>query len=457
MLTVTSSQSIPHLKAKLRTWFPVGRRQAVTTIRPGPRADLNALPQELLNLIVDEMSDSRADLASMCLASRALYGPARQHLCRSLTITTPRKSFAKFVKDLEGIVGMRQHIKHLTLSRFGMKHAEYVTAGLVSSLLELLPSLQTLTFSLVAFKSEASRDLWETPRPLRQLEELSFIQAEAAWQPWSCKPYIEVLSLFSDIGTLTFKNQLNSIWAQDLSSPERTSAPWFPHSLAVRKLRMADRRDTLWLPLLRHARTLPAPTLTALDIVPMRHVGTGDPREELRAALVTAGAQLATLRCRLWPDSPAAWSTGLFPGGPYRHVAELPAVARWCPRLTTFIVRVPLWCSLQYASSLFECIVALLGGLPPTVRTFALELDLEGHPWPAAGRAQECMPRNLWEMLKFAVERAGVARVNLVWLHLKLAAGEDVRLRQELSEGDTLFLAALESQLYTVQSSIGAY
>lgn len=456
--------SFIHFKAKIRTWLRGSRQQATASSDSSSRSGLSELPQELLNLIVDDLSDSRADLASICLASRALYGRARQHLCRSLTITTPLKSFALFTEDLKRThLHTRQHIKHLTLSRFGMKDAEdgtpieAVTADFVSSLLERLPSLQTLTFNLVVIEPAACRDIWERPRPQRQLEELSFIQADTTWQSWSCKAYLEIMSLFSDVNTLTFKDQFTSLWpVLEPLGTELPSAAYFPRALTVRTLRMGDVRDSLWLPLLGHTRTLSAPTLTALDIAPVHH-SAGTPSAELRATLVTTGSQLATLRYRLWPDFFAGRNPALFPSGPYAHVAQLPAVAQWCPRLETFVVRVPLWCSLPYMRSLFQCVVALLHGLPPTACTFALELDFEGHPQPAVECAQDCMPKTLWEMLKFAVEGTRVTRVNLVWLRLKQAFGGDARLEQKLSETDTVIVAALQSRKYVVQSTLEEY
>ncbi|GJE90460.1 hypothetical protein PsYK624_065960 [Phanerochaete sordida] len=422
------------------------------------RPSLASLPQELLDLIVDLLSDSRQALACLRLASRLFYGRSRLHIYRSLTITTPRRSFAAFVEDLAGTHGdIRPHVQHLTLSRYGTrdgedgKPPEPVTAGLVKALLELLPHLRRLTFSFVTLAPEPDRALWERPLPHFELAALSFLQVETA-QLWGCEAYLEILSLFHAIDTLTSTDRFAWPWpAPGELDPELLPAPCFPRALAVRHLHMGDVRASHWLALLSHTRTLAAgaPALAALDVALVPHAARA-PSAEASAALGTAGAHLASLRVRLWPDFHAAHA-------PYAHAAQLPAVGRWCPRLATFAVRVPLWCSLRYILGVVECVATLLFGLPPTVRTFALELDLEGHPWPVVERARECMPRYLWEMLKFAIEGAGVTRVDLVWLHLRLAAGEDVRLRQELSETDTMILAGLESHLYTVQSTFEAY
>ena len=418
---------------------------------PNPR-----LPQELLDLVVDLLPDSRDDLASLCLTSRSFYDAARRNLFRSFTITTPLKSFISFAGFLLHLSPHhRRYIKHLTLSQFGIeagqRHTpvEAVTASLVAYLLILLPNLRTLTFRRVTLASETATDPWGGLPGPRNLHEVSFVNVRGHYSD-GFKGYLQILSLFGAVDTLRFGDRAAS-WFTSASPLDLLEESYFPRALAVRHLCIDDQQESAWLSILYHTRTMQnTPPLRALDLLFMY---PSDSMSKLDHVFKAAGDQLTHLRYHIWPVFTRGWRDE----GPYSYAPQLLRILRHCPRLRDFTIGVPLWCSLPYTEPLFECIAALLNGLPKSVQTFILVLDFECHPTPAVSHAESKMVPE-WTRFRVAVERTGLDRLHLVWRYLE--NGQAVsrgNFEKALSNLDTAVSAILQSDHFILDSTLQAY
>ena len=158
------------------------------------------LPQELYEVIIDYLYDDKASLASCSLVSKAWIPTARLHLFRTIrhTLAFDAAAAGKLIQDmtrfLQEAPSIALLVRDLYLQAAIPASRSCVEEEDVSSLLKLLPQLQSLTMKHVLLTDRRKRREIET-RLRAQAEDLSFVHPTSHY-------VFDVLSTLSNLRCL---------------------------------------------------------------------------------------------------------------------------------------------------------------------------------------------------------------------------------------------------------------
>ena len=311
---------------------------------------------------------------------------------------------------------VRFYVEHLTLSLsgpLGPDHdapSDFMTPILVASILQMLPSLRTLTLDKFRVHNEADATRSFEQRAMYSLEQLSLVGMGALLMD-GFRDYLPIQSFLHSLDTFSISSTLNTY---QFISPESVhdmlTAPYFPHDLAITHLRIDTPLLThVWLRVLMYTRTMLSlfSTLQSLDVscrhsFEVLHIGN---------FLQIAGPKLLRFSCLVHPNLVAETISC---GYTFDKIVQGLAIRECCPVLETIAVRVSM-CEFEgLAHGLFDFFTALLARTPHSMCAFVLELDLGRDVVRTSAFIRDEM-QGEWARLKCVLECVGVAHLELVW------------------------------------------
>lgn len=171
-----------------------------------------SLPQELVDVIIDQFHDDGATLLKCSLISRACCERSRHHIFRDIyiTVTNLRDTIPTFISLLDPSRGISSSIQKLYITGYG-PGIRKLDVGLVSRILGSLTCLRDLSLVDILFKPQAGH----VRLPFRSFR-LSRLyihdtRAELPTHPRTHHPIYELFSLFSEVDDLTLFGEHTSL------------------------------------------------------------------------------------------------------------------------------------------------------------------------------------------------------------------------------------------------------
>lgn len=161
-----------------------------------------ALPQELVDIVIDELRDDRKSLATCVLISRQWTHTARQHLFRKVNVTGSRNIFMDFLHFLQECPNVCAVIREISVARLLKNSRDDVPAvcyHVLGDVLRLLPQLSSISFNGTQLQCLC-------PHPIPVLPTYHIDSLSITDMSCQSNTLFSLFPLFSDIGSLTIRD-----------------------------------------------------------------------------------------------------------------------------------------------------------------------------------------------------------------------------------------------------------